>query len=313
MRNKLLQLILLLLLPASTFASEELRESLLSKLGPWIGQYTYEAMQVQRGAQPPSDRFKKVRLTEGNAGMLDSVSAGTPMNITISNGVYTVGWVLPDQKVVSLRFPLDIYVVSGEDRTALENTFARNLRPLPDAKHSPTTIIVDDLEPLGEDLFIIPGASYRYPEINQDRYYELDTTAVWAEELPLESMANLFAGIVRDVPMTLRILKHEYGEQDTVRTTLHTLLDLCRSRGTSAYWACDKFEDGVLDGVLVFVNNTFQFNHIIRVSLVPEEIIKGNGEILARASLFIPVNNIEDIFKTHDPNRTPRRRKVETP
>ncbi|MDE5848685.1 MAG: hypothetical protein K2H38_00905 [Muribaculaceae bacterium] len=256
--------------------------------------------------------FAKSRNTEiGNSALL-KISKGKiadfrmlnpdsvcDINHTNANKM-SVEWTL-DGRRVAVNLPTNYDTAKTGSRSEIEQDFiadvkAGGLERMPFGEIDP-----EDLEPYGDEMYILPGGSYMNRNINRHIYLKDNEKMcpVWTHERPLESMANLFlypSEEYADPMVEVTVLKHEYGEKETLTVPLSHLIAAAEDDGCMTFWGIEKFEDEKLTGSLFFYNRMQGYDHVVKLECEPAEVIEGTGSLKARASLFIPTNNVRDLF-----------------
>lgn len=174
------------------------------------------------------------------------------------------------------------------------------------------SIVDDELEPYGKELYILPGDTYRNKNISNSIYLKKDSTLslVWDKAYPKESIANLF--IVKseeyhNTPIKLKMIMHEYGEQEDVTTTAGRLIAAARNEGCEPYFGVEKEDSTNLQASLFLCNKDKGYVHVINISCKPDEVIGGKGKVNARASLYVPTNNIQNLIAPYK-KKSPKER-----
>lgn len=189
-------------------------------------------------------------------------------------------------------------------RSDIENDFIARLQLFEGERAEFPAVDPELLEPYDETKFVLPGAQYVTPYIAQNTYFNSrEADPVWDAAAPLESMANLFifpADKYLEVPVELTVIAHEYGKKISLTVTLNRLLAMCEADGCTPFWGVEKFDDGHLEGALFLVNRREGYNHLFRISADPAEVISNGVAVTARASLFVPINNIHDLFAPYE-------------
>lgn len=198
--------------------------------------------------------------------------------------------------------PDSSYNVSRSD---IENRFISKLKSSESNFRNYFKFDTAYLQPYGQDLYILPGESYlKDGIINRNTYFYLDEISpVWECCYPMESISNLFIFPTvkhSDIGMEVTVLKHEYGEKDVIETTVGHLLAVCENEGCIPYWGVNSFEKGHIEGTLFLVNKDCGYNHILRIQCDTDDIFSKRNRIIARASLYIPTGNIDNLFQPTD-------------
>lgn len=247
--------------------------------------------------------YKNFLFEKGNWEDLALVNDSVPFSITKNNGKrYKVEWTLSDQKQVAVTFPIDYARLLMISRRELENNFIKDL-----LKYKPTH--VDKQLPANSKLDLVDaivwrlaGNHYMIKEINNDAFYccteQGDTVALWDKNYPELSMANLFNLGLLNRPghgLVINFRLHE-NKQNQAAVTIEQLLAFCEEAGCHAYWGSEGISDNNINGTLMLVNESSGYNHIFAVSCPLESLFEERCAMTAVGSLFIPTQNIQNIF-----------------
>lgn len=269
-------------------ADKELLESIESNLYLLTGNISEE-------------KYNPVKILSGKISDFRNVGIDTPCNVTTHDSKeMVVEWNL-NGKRLKVSLPVAYDTAKQGSRSEIENRFISRLKSGKGVKREVPKVNTEILEPYGDNIYLLPGESYlKKGIITRNIYLDTETLEpVWSRELPLESVANLFifpsAGY-EEADVELKILKHEYGENETVTVPLNTLLAVAEADGCVPYWGVEKLSDGVLEGALFLLNKSQGYDHVIRMQFNVNSLFDGNGKITATASLYIPANNVQNLF-----------------
>lgn len=243
-----------------------------------------------------------VKLISGNLKNLKDITPETPQSIKTSNSRdLLVEWETKNGSV-KISMPLNYQSIKGGSRSDIEKAFLADVK-----KHNKSRNIAFDLKtavPYGDDKYIIPGYSYQNKDITRNVYLTTDSVVnpIWDSNFPLESIANLFIcpdDIYGDIELNVTVLKHEYGEQEKFSIPLERFLAYCEEEGCVPFWGVEKFHDGKIEGALFLYNRKQGYDHVLKIDCVPQDVIEAKGSITARASLFVPTNNVNNLFQPY--------------
>lgn len=276
-------------------------EAKLSADGDLLG-YLEEAM-LARCMDIGDERYAKVVVRAGSPDDFRNITPDTPCSVTtVDSKTMTVEWTVADGEV-AVTMPVGYDTAAEGTRSEIENSFIARLGSSTASRPKFGRVDTGGLVPYGEDKYLYPGSKYQSKDVTRNIYFETDSlNPVWDAEFPLESMANLFiypADGYADPEVELTILKHEYGEKRTVTLPLSRLLAVCEDEGCMAYWGVENYADGVLTGALFMYNRRKGYDHVFRIECSPAEVIGEGGPIKVRGSLFIPANNVYDLYSPY--------------
>lgn len=244
-----------------------------------------------------------VMIVSGDLKILKNITPETSHSITNSNSRdLTVEWVT-DKGNVKVSMPLNYQSIKGGSRTDIEQTFISNIKKQK-KQRSMVPFNLETAEPYGEDTYIIPGYSYQNKDITRNIYLTNDSvvTPIWDVNFPLESIANLFIcpnDCYGNIELNITVLKHEYGEQERFAVSLDRFLAYCEEEGCVPFWGVEKFNNGKIEGALFLYNQGQGYDHVLKIDCEPNAVIEDKGSINARASLFVPTNNVNNLFQPY--------------
>lgn len=241
-------------------------------------------------------------VTEGSVGDFKYITPATPHSVTSNDSrAMVVEWEC-DGCNVKVELPTGYQTAKEGTRSDIENDFIAGVKNTAVGRTGTPSIDSDALEPYGESLYILPGGSYMNKDITDSVYLDSDGDSmkpVWNSSYPAESVANLFicpSELYGNQKLNVTVLKHKYGEKETFTITVDQLLAYAEKTGCLPFWGMERFEDGRLEGSLFLYNRIQGYDHVFKVVCTPADVIGGAGEIEARASLFVPTNNVQNLY-----------------
>ena len=250
------------------------------------------------GAKEADDSMIVFRV--GNLADMKSVSPESSCNITaVDNSILSVDWTRANGSHVLISAPISYDVLRGGSRSEIESAFISKLKQEGSQRKVEIEIDATALQPYGESDYILPGEHYINEYITRNIYLYSDNESefIWDSKHPLESVSNLFiCGTGNgDTDVDLTVMKHEYGEKEQLKTSVENLIAIAEKEGCVPFWGLENYENGKVTGSLFLYNPRQGYDHVVKIECVPEEIIAGDGKIIAKAYLFIPSNNVSNI------------------
>lgn len=265
-------------------------------------EYIEEAIRERlRNGNQDNDRLL---ILQGGIADFHNIDQDTPVSISNYDGKQMrVTWYL-GSKEVTVAVPIGYDTARKGTRAEIERDFIADIKKSDGKRKLHREIDREDLELYGDSLYVLPGYYYQKPEVNRNIFLAPgdDLTPVWDAEFPLESVADLLlypSAVYGDISVELKIVKHEYGDSETINVPLNNILAVAEKDGCLPFWGVEKFSDGKLQGALFLYNANQGYDHIIRLAMTPDEIIAGTGAIQGRASLFVPTNNVDNLFEPY--------------
>ena len=241
------------------------------------------------------------KIVKGKLTDFESITPDTPCTVcSVNSKNMRAEWNVKG-KIIAVEIPVSYEISKGTDRSKIENSMINRIKKS-DGNRNPIEIDKDNLESFGEDLFLSPGGSYYSKDITHNIYFDSSLNPIWDTNHVFESFADLFilpSAKYGDVEVLLTVLKHEYGEKETIATTVNNMLAEFEKDDCVPFWGVEKLTNGILEGALFLYNHKQGYDHVLKIVCDPEEIINGNGQIKARASLFIPTNNVDNLYSPY--------------
>lgn len=254
--------------------------------------------------------FSRVEITKGSLADFKKITPETEcMLATINDQKLGVTWTLNGRQVratvpIGYEGPA---LEENRNRGKIEDRFIAQLRKggiaAPAVKIDTAAMV-----PYAEDIYIIPGVTYINENITNNTYFcRPDSVShswmpVWNKEYPVQSIADLclFPSDVYGNPQVqIKVRKHEYGKQETLTIPFSDLIAVARHNGCQPFFGVEKLEGGKLKATLFLYNKARAYDHVFRLICHPAEVIDGTGIIEATASLYIPTNNVSDMFQPY--------------
>lgn len=270
-------------------------------------------------------RYDNIEFLSGSWNSMKQVNDSTPCTIEMLFGrAYMVTW----EGVAQLQFPVQYDKLLGGTRSEIEDALIARLKAngRQPRVETPSCFFSELRDKDG--LLVLEGETYQIADVNKNVYYIAADDAATTDTLsdyndstavvprvslvcdsayPAQSVANIFiCGSRQSIPVTIVIPKHEYGEQETVTTTVETLLQECVADGCEAYWGTENVTDSELRGALFLYNPSLGYDHIVRISCDPRLIGSDSLTMQGRMSLFVPTNNVKDLFHKDNPDARPK-------
>lgn len=254
-------------------------------------------------------RFSNISFEKGSWADLECVNDSTGCSITIINSKkYSVEWSDETACFVKLVFPIEydkIKPVAG--RSELEENFISELKDYQLSDRKEAHLNMDKLQALNDTVYLLAGDSYMISDVRGDLYYKADEQGnlalLYDSDYPAESIANLFvAGYSGDddVTIDMTILRHEYGKTQKESVNIRQLVEYCKSQGCQPYWGVESMSEDSLKGTLFMYNQHEGYDHLFRVECPIKDMTTGQIRIKARVSLFVPTNNVNNLFEQYE-------------
>lgn len=284
--------------PRLNLFSDEMKEIVGRGMLEYIERTSYEI--VRKGNVGESELL----ILKGSVADLKKIGPDTPVTVnTYGSNQMRVIWTLGGKEVM-VAVPIGYDKVYQGTRSEIESRFIADVKSGETGRRPFREIDRDELELYGDSLHILTGDYYQNRAVNRNLYLMPGETLspVWNASYPQESIADLIlypSSAYGNVELELKVSRHDYGKTETLTVPLYNLLAAAESAGCTPYWGVEKFADGKLQGALFLYNPQQGYDHVVRLEMEPEAVITGTGKIRGRASLFIPTNNVDDLYQPY--------------
>lgn len=229
------------------------------------------------------------------------------------------------KKIISVALSAFLLLISSpargaedSERAAAENRFISGLEAWPGTADDEPKIDLSTAENYRDSLLAVPGKFYQVRGISATTYFRPDSAGtvipLMDTGFPAESIANLFllpVPLARTTGMDLSVMTHEYGSATRLQTTVDKLLSYCEGAGCQAFFGVEKLEEDNLSCSLFLYNPAEGYDHVFKLDCHPSEILAGNGVFTGRVSLFVPTDNVSDLFRKAPEGKTDAGRELE--
>ena len=199
---------------------------------------------------------------------------------------YKATWSRQDSTLLSVSFPVEYELLSGENKIEAENNLLADIRS--------TKVVI----PTGK------------PVVKKDHYLSKDFTnrlylskgeLVLSEKHPLESAANVMLSLQTESSFSINITQLSYGFKRTVfEVPLKQWIAFCLEHGCELYFGVESLtETSEVACVVIAVNTLENYNHVLTAK-IPSDILDSKiGTIKARLYPYIPTHNVLNLFATY--------------
>lgn len=252
--------------------------------------------------------YRNLQFESGNWEQLDKVRMSDPCRISSIEGTkYQVSWQLENGDQIIVAVPVSYDRLALMSRSEIELLFLHDMLSYI-MKESIKDVLPDtvSMQKIGEQLWAKPGNIYLLSAINQHTYYNIygeEISLVCDSLMPAETIANFVNAHSDELPivtLNMKIMNHDF-QTDSCRMALSDFLSYCASKGCEAYWGLEMMEGSFVKGSIYLDNRTSGYMHLVRLEADVAQLVNSSGQAQARVSLFIPTNNIENLFKEYIP------------
>lgn len=199
---------------------------------------------------------------------------------------YKATWSRQDSTLLSVSFPVEYELISGENKIEAENNLLADIIS--------TKVVVPTEAP------IIKKDYYLSKDITNRLYLSKDEL-VLSERHPLESAANVMLSLQTEGNFAINITQLSYGFKKTVfEVPLKQWIAFCQEHGCELYFGIENLtETSEVACVVIAVNTLENYNHVLTAQIPSDILDAKSGTIKARLYPYIPTHNVSNLFATY--------------
>ena len=230
-------------------------------------------------------RDDQFHFLTGSLATVDALLPTDTFSFDYDKRLYTATWSRNAQPLLTVSFPVEYELISGENKIEAENNLIRDIR---ETKLSDTPRQLS-----APDTYI--------DEHFSKRLYAQDGQLVMSERHPAESAANLMLSREAQGTYDLDLTQVSYGfRKTTFSVPLRQWISFCQNNGCQLYFGIDSIgADGTVSAVVLAVNETENYNHVLTVSIPSDVIAARQGRIEARLYPYVPTHNVMNLFAAY--------------
>lgn len=200
------------------------------------------------------------------------------------NHRYIATWSREDHELLCVSFPVEYQLMSGENKIEAENHILDDIRQTA-IVHTP-----DAVDAQSNDYYIVESCT--------NRLYSVGDKLVASSRYPAETAANMLLSTEMNGKVLLNMTQLAYGFRKTsAEVDLKQWITFCRNSRCQLFVGIDRVDDnGNVEAVVLAVNKTENYNHVLTVTIPAEVIGMQQGIIEARLYSYVPTQNIRNLF-----------------
>ena len=267
--------------------SEEMRQMGKSPIFDFLERYflqlKYPPQVKSMSNMMRDDQFK---FLAGSLKTVDDIMSTDGFTFNYDNHLYQATWNRNDSTLLSVSFPVEYELISGENKIEAENNL------LSDIKGAKVVIPTD--KP------VVKKGHYISEQIT-NRLYLSKGKLVSSPKHPAESSANMMLSLQTEGDYQIKITQVSYGFKKTViEVPLKQWIAFCQNQGCELYFGIEKVaDDGNVDAVVMAVNEAENYNHVLTVSIPSDVLETKSGTIEARLYPYVPTHNVLNMFAAY--------------
>ena len=230
-------------------------------------------------------RDDQFRFLKGNIATIDEIRPADDFSFSNDNHRYTATWNRDGSALLSVSFPVEYELISGENKIEAEENLLADIKK--------TVIVESKDERTRNDNYIDKCFSNRL-------YYQKGQLIISSQH-PAETAANMMLSTNTKGQYRLNVTQISYGFQKKVfQVPLRQWISFCQNNGCQLYFGIEKIDSkGEVSAVVLAVNQAENYNHVLTVCIPTDVINSRHGVIDARLYPYVPTHNVMNMFATY--------------
>lgn len=225
------------------------------------------------------DQFQFVK---GSLKTVDDIRPTDGFGFNYDKRQYTASWNRDGQPLLTVSFPVEYELISGENKIEAENNLLADIK---------RTEVKDVTCKTAHDPHYIN-------ENFSNRLYYQKGELVSSVRHPAESASNMLLSLKAKGQYDLKVTQVSYGFKKTVfNVPLRQWIAFCQNSGCVLYVGIEDIsEKGEVSAVVLAVNEAENYNHVLTVTIPQVTIHDKKGSLNARLYPYVPTHNVKSLF-----------------
>lgn len=242
-------------------------------------------------------RDDEFRFITGSISTIDMVHMSDDFAFANDNRRYTATWSRNGKTILSVSFPVEYELISGENKIEAEDNLPTDI-----LKTKITSTPIKDQQRV--DNYINNCFS--------NRLYFQQGKLIASEQHPAETAANMMLSTNMKGNYSINITQVSYGFKKKVfQVPLRQWISFCQNNGCQLYFGIEQVTDnGDISAVVIAVNQAENYNHVLSVTIPSSVIAHHQGKIEGHLYPYVPTHNVMNMFAKYrksNPKPVPRR------
>lgn len=266
--------------------SPEMRQASSSRIFDFLERYFLQLKyppQVKSAANMLRD--DQFRFLQGSPSGIDDIRTSDDFTFSNDNFQYVATWTRKGHVLLSVSFPVEYELISGENKIEAEENL------LSDIQKSPIKQKKENLQ--RNDNYINKCFS--------NRLYLQHGQLVFSSHHPAETLANMMLSTQARGQYEMNVTQISYGFQKKVfQVPLRQWISFCQNNGCQLYFGIENLdEEGNISAVVLAVNQAENYNHVLTINTHTDVIDAKRGVIDARLYPYVPTHNVMNMFASY--------------
>ena len=230
-------------------------------------------------------RDDEFRFITGSMAIIDDIRTTDGFTYSYDNHRYTATWNRENNTLLSVSFPVEYELISGENKIEAEENL------LSDVQKAIVKQQTDDA--LQNDHYI--------NEHFVNRLYFNKGKLIVDGRHPAETAANMMLSTNTQGNYEINMTQISYGfRKKTFQVPLRQWIAFCQNSGCQLFFGIESFgKNDEVNAVVLAVNQAENYNHVLTISIQPNVIDSNQGVIEARLYPYVPMHNVQNMFASY--------------
>ena len=232
-------------------------------------------------------RDDQFRFLKGSLSSIDEIRPTDDFAFNNDNHRYTATWNRDGKVLLSVSFPVEYELISGENKIEAEDNIMSDIKKTKVSHQSPLTTH------LSENTYINGCFS--------NRLYYQQGKLISNSNHPAETLANMMLSTQARGQYDINVTQISYGFQKKVfQVPLRQWIAFCQNSGCQLYFGVeDMNEQGDISAVVLAVNQAENYNHVLTARISSDIFNSERGTIDARLYPYVPTHNVLNMFAAY--------------
>lgn len=229
-------------------------------------------------------RDDQFQFLNGSLNTIDDLSPTDGFSYNYDKHRYTAKWDRDGQTLLTVSFPVEYELISGENKIEAEENLQRAVRKAVVRKQQDNRQQNDT-----------------YLDLFSNRLYFAGDQLIASSQHPAETAANMMLSTNTPGNYSLSITQISYGfKRKVFDVPLRQWIAFCQNNGCELYYGVENVEaSGNVSAVVLAVNESENYNHVLTVTIPADMIDRLQGSLKVRLYPYVPTHNVENLFATY--------------
>ena len=229
-------------------------------------------------------RDDQFQFLNGSLNTIDDLRPTDGFSYNYDKHRYTATWNRDGQTLLSVSFPVEYELISGENKIEAEENLQRAVRKAVVRKQQDNRQQNDT-----------------YLDLFSNRLYFAGAQLIASSQHPAETAANMMLSTNAPGNYSLSTTQISYGfKRKVFDVPLRQWIAFCQNNGCQLYFGVENMEsNGDISAVVLAVNESENYNHVLTVTIPADIIDHRQGALKVRLYPYIPTHNVMNMFATY--------------